>query len=90
MRRVAWAVLTGLGVFFIMLAVLSRFFVPAQAVKFPLNEYTKTTLQANNASYFSSKSVTPCGRLDPRRRQFAGLRPQDGRSRAVERQHGRR
>ncbi len=58
MRRVAWAVLTGLGVFFIMLAVLSRFFVPAQAVKFPLNEYTKTTLQANNASYFSSKSVT--------------------------------
>jgi len=58
MRRVAWAVLTGLGVFFIVLAVLSRFFVPAQAVKFPLNEYTKTTLQANNASYFSSKSVT--------------------------------
>jgi len=58
MRRVVWAVLTGLGVFFIMLAVLSRFFVPAQAVKFPLNEYTKTTLQANNASYFSSKSVT--------------------------------
>ncbi len=58
MRRVAWAVLTGLGVFFIMLAVLSRFFVPAQAVKFPLNEYTKTTLQANNASYFSQGSVT--------------------------------
>ena len=58
MRRVAWAVLTGLGVFFVMLAVLSRFFVPAQAVKFPLNEYNKTTLQANNASYFSSKSVT--------------------------------
>ena len=58
MRRVVWAVLTGLGVFFIMLAVLSRFFVPAQALKFPLNEYTKTTLQANNASYFSPKSVT--------------------------------
>jgi len=58
MRRVVWAVLTGLGVFFVMLAVLSRFFVPAQAVKFPLNEYTKTTLQAENASYFSPKSVT--------------------------------
>jgi hypothetical protein len=58
MRRVVWAVLTGLGVFFIVLAVLSRFFVPAQALKFPLNEYTKTTLQANNASYFSPKSVT--------------------------------
>src|SRR5215470_86508 len=58
MRRVVWAVLTGLGVFFVILAVLSRFFVPAQAVKFPLNEYAKTTLQAENASYFSPKSVT--------------------------------
>ncbi len=58
MRRVSWSVLTGLGVFFIVLAILSRFFVPGQAVKFPLNEYTKTTLQATNASYFSQKSVT--------------------------------
>jgi hypothetical protein len=58
MRRVVWAVLTGLGVFFVMLAVLSRFFVPAQAVKFPLNEYNKTTLQAENASYFSPGKVT--------------------------------
>jgi Porin PorA len=58
MRRVSWSVLTGLGVFFIVLAILSRFFVPGQAVKFPLNEYTKTTLQADNASYFSQKSVT--------------------------------
>ena len=58
MRRVVWSVLTGLGVFFIVLALLSRFFVPGQAVKFPLNEYTRTTLQANSASYFSPKSVT--------------------------------
>jgi Porin PorA len=58
MRRVVWAVLTGLGVFFVMLAVFSRFFVPAQAVKFPLNEYNRTTLQAENASYFSEGSVT--------------------------------
>jgi hypothetical protein len=58
MRRVVWAVLTGLGVFFVVLAVLSRFFVPAQAVKFSLNEYNKTTLQADNASYFSEGSVT--------------------------------
>jgi hypothetical protein len=57
MRRVSWSVLTGLGVFFIVLAILSKFFVPGQAVKFPLNEYTKTTLQADNASYFSQKSV---------------------------------
>jgi len=58
MRRVVWAVLTGLGVFFVVLAVLSRFFVPAQAVKFPLNEYNTTTLRADNASYFSEGSVT--------------------------------
>ncbi len=62
MRRVSWSVLTGLGVFFIVLAILSRFFVPGQAVKFPLNEYSKTTLQADNASYFSPKSGTEeCG-----------------------------
>jgi hypothetical protein len=57
MRRVSWSILTGLGVFFIVLAILSKFFVPGQAVKFPLNEYSKTTLQATNASYFSQKSV---------------------------------
>lgn len=57
MRRVSWSVLTGLGVFFLVLAILSKFFVPGQAVKFPLNEYTTTTLQADNASYFSEKSV---------------------------------
>jgi hypothetical protein len=58
MRRVSWSILTGLGVFFIVLAILSKFFVPGQAVKFPLNEYSKTTLQADNGSYFSEKSVT--------------------------------
>lgn len=58
MHRVSWSVLTGLGVFFIVLAILSKFFVPGQAIKFPLNEYSTTTLQADNASYFSQKSVT--------------------------------
>jgi hypothetical protein len=58
MRRVVWSLLTGLGVFFIVLALLSRFFVPGLAIKFPLNEYQKTTLQAGNGSYFSPKSVT--------------------------------
>jgi hypothetical protein len=58
MRRVSWSILTGLGIFFIVLAILSKFFVPGQAVKFPLNEYSKTTLQADNASYFSPRSVT--------------------------------
>ena len=58
MRRVVWSVLTGLGVFFIVLAILSKFLIPGMALKFPLNEYSKTTLQAVNASYFSPKFVT--------------------------------
>jgi Porin PorA len=56
MRRVVWSVLTGLGVFFIVLAIMSRFVVPAQAVKFPLNEYKVSNLVATNASWFSPKS----------------------------------
>ncbi len=58
MRRVVWPVLTGLGIFFIVVAILARFYVPGQAVKFPLNEYSITTLQATNASWFSPKNVS--------------------------------
>ena len=58
MRRVVWSVLTGLGAFFIVLAIMSWLYVPGQAVKFPLNEYTVSTLVANNASWFSPKSVS--------------------------------
>jgi Porin PorA len=58
MRRVVWPVLIGLGVFFIVVAIMARFFVPGQAVKFPLNEFSKSTLQAQNASYFSPHFVT--------------------------------
>lgn len=58
MRRVVWSVLTGLGVFFIVVAIMARFFIPGQAIKFPLNEFSKSTLQADNASYFSPKFVT--------------------------------
>jgi Porin PorA len=58
MRRLVWSVLTGLGVFFIIVAIMARFFIPGQAVKFPLNEFDKTTTQAANASYFSPKFVT--------------------------------
>ncbi|HVB42364.1 MAG TPA: DUF3068 domain-containing protein [Streptosporangiaceae bacterium] len=57
MRRVVWSVLTALGAFFIVVALLSRFFIPGQAIKFPLNEYSVTTLQATGASYFSPKFV---------------------------------
>ena len=58
MRRVVWSVLTGLGAFFIVLAIMSWLYVPGQAVKFPLNEYSVSTLVANNASWFSPKSVS--------------------------------
>lgn len=58
MRRVVWSVLAGLGAFFIVLAVMSKLYVPGQAVKFPLNEYSVTTMIADNASWFSPKSVS--------------------------------
>jgi len=58
MRRVVWSLLVGAGVFLIVLALLARFYMPGQAVKFPLNEYGIDTLVANNASWFSPKSVS--------------------------------
>lgn len=58
MRRVVWAVLAGLGAFFIVLAIMSRLYVPGQAVKFPLNEYSVNTMVADGASWFSPKSVS--------------------------------
>jgi hypothetical protein len=58
MRRVVWSVLTGLGAFFIVLAIMSWLYVPGQAVKFPLNEYSVNTLIAKGASWFSPKSVS--------------------------------
>ena len=57
MRRMVWSLLIGLGVFFIVLAVMLRFFVPGQAVKAPLNEYTKSTLQGTDVSYFSAAQL---------------------------------
>jgi hypothetical protein len=57
MRRVLGLVLTGLGAFFLALALLLRFYLPGQVIKFPLNEYLVTTLTAHNASYFSAKQL---------------------------------
>jgi hypothetical protein len=53
MRRVAGLVLSALGAFLIVLALLTRFVVVGEAVKFPLNEKSISTLVATNASYFS-------------------------------------
>ena len=58
MRRILGAVFTGLGAFFLVLAILFRFLVPGQVIKFPLNEYTVTRLTGTNASYFSQQTGT--------------------------------
>jgi hypothetical protein len=54
MRRVTGLVTVALGTFLIVLAVLTRFYVVGQVVKFPLDESTVTTLVATDVSYFST------------------------------------
>jgi hypothetical protein len=56
MRRVFGVTLAGLGAFLIVLAAMSRFYLPGQVVKFPLNEYSVNTLSGTNVSYFSPKT----------------------------------
>ena len=53
MRRVVGLVASALGTFLIVLALLTRFYVAGQAIKFPLNESMVTTLAATDVSYFS-------------------------------------
>jgi hypothetical protein len=57
MRRVLGLVLTGLGAFLLVLAVLLRFYLPGQVIKDPLNEYVVTTVTGHNVSYFSAAHV---------------------------------
>jgi hypothetical protein len=57
MRRVLGLVLTGLGAFLLALAVLLRFYLPGQVVKFPLNEYLMTTLTGHDVTYFNAKQL---------------------------------
>jgi hypothetical protein len=58
MRRVAGLVLSALGTFLIILALLTRFVVVDEAVKDPLNENTVVQLIANHASYFSPSHLS--------------------------------
>ena len=53
MRRVTGLALSALGAFLVVLALLTRFVVVGEVVKFPLNEKTISTLVASNSSYFS-------------------------------------
>jgi hypothetical protein len=57
MRRVVGLLATGLGAFLVAFALLLRFWVPGQAIKFPLNEYSVTTLSGNDITYFSPTSL---------------------------------
>jgi Porin PorA len=59
MRRVLGVTLTGLGAFLLVLAAMSHFFLPGQVIKFPLNEYSITTLTGSNMSYFSASTGQP-------------------------------
>jgi len=56
MRRVFGVAVTGLGAFLIVLAAMSRFYLPGQVIKFPLNEYSVSTLTGTNVSYFSQQT----------------------------------
>jgi len=53
MRRVIGLTASGLGTFFVVVALLMHFYVVGVAVKFPLNEYLVSTLVGHNVSYFS-------------------------------------
>jgi Porin PorA len=59
MRRVIGLTVAGLGAFLIVGAVLLSTYVGGQVIKYPLNEYYKTTLQGTGISYFSPKLVRP-------------------------------
>jgi hypothetical protein len=54
MLRGTGLVASALGAFLIVLAVFTRFYIADQAIKFPLNEHTVTTLLARDVSYFNS------------------------------------
>ncbi len=48
---------SALGAFLIVLALFTRFYIAEQAIKFPLNEHTVTTLSARDVSYFSPSEL---------------------------------
>jgi hypothetical protein len=54
MRRGTGLVATALGAFLIVLALMTRFYVAGQAIKFPLDEHMITTMSARNVSYFNA------------------------------------
>jgi hypothetical protein len=57
MRRVSGVILVGLGAFFVAMALMLRFYVAGQLVKYPLDEYQVSTLQGSNVTYFSATKL---------------------------------
>jgi Porin PorA len=57
MRRPIGTILAGLGAFLFAAAVLVRFYVGDQVIKYPLKESLTTTLQGTGFSYFSPSLV---------------------------------
>jgi hypothetical protein len=53
MRRVIGLTVTGLGAFLLVFGLLMRYWVPAQVIKYSLNEYSVTTLSGRDITYFS-------------------------------------
>jgi hypothetical protein len=63
MRRVIGLLGTGLGAFLLVFGLLMRYWVPAQVIKYPLNEYSVTILSGTGITYFSPSLL----------REFAGV-----------------
>jgi hypothetical protein len=56
MRRQVGITLTGLGAFLLVLALMGRFFLPGQVIKFPTNQYSISRLTGTNVSYLSDST----------------------------------
>lgn len=57
MRRVNGVVLVGVGAFFVALALMLRFYVSGQVIKYPLDEYQISTLTGSGVTYFSAQKL---------------------------------
>jgi hypothetical protein len=59
MRRDVGYVLVGLGTVLIIMAIVLPTIIASRVIKWPLNEYESTTLNASDASYFSASKLQP-------------------------------
>jgi hypothetical protein len=70
MRGIVGLTLTGIGAFFVALALLLRFFVAGQAIKFPLDQFSTTTFTGSNVSYFYFKQLADVTGVKAQETQF--------------------